>query len=88
MASLRFLAPQCPGNVSNGPVIGAVVVVSRVSLGESALQVNYFSPGRIGVQRAVAQGQLPGINGNHKPQRLNSSVASSLSTQYCASSFL
>ena len=41
-----------------GSGIGAVVVVSRVSLGESALQVNYFSPGRIGVQRAVAQGEF------------------------------
>lgn len=58
---------ECPLAPSEGPVIVALVMVSHVILGVSALQGHYLSSCLIGVQRAVAQGQLPGIVGNQKP---------------------
>ena len=49
-----FLSPLGPGWVPLGPGIGAVLVVSTVSLGMSVLLGDKFSLGGIRVQRAVA----------------------------------
>lgn len=50
-----------------GPGIGAVVMVSPVNLGVSALLGDKVSPGVIGMQRTVAQGGFPGADGKQKP---------------------
>ena len=66
LAAMRFLGPLDPGQVSLGPGIGAVLVVSPVSMGVSAFLGVKLSLGRIKLWRAVAQDQLPGSDSNQK----------------------
>lgn len=68
LSALRFLSPLGPRKVPPRPGLGVVVVVSLVILGVSILLGYQFSQGEIGVQRAGAQSQLPGTNGNQKGQ--------------------
>jgi hypothetical protein len=62
--SMRFLGPLGPWQVPLGPGIGAVMVISPVSLGLSAFLGDKFSLGRIRVQRTVVQGHFLGADGN------------------------
>jgi hypothetical protein len=66
-----FLALLGPWQVPLGPVIEAVVVVSPVGLGVSALLGDKLSPVRIELGRATAYGQLPDMGGNLKPQYIS-----------------
>jgi hypothetical protein len=66
LAVLWFLGPLGPGQVSLGPGIGTVLVVSPVRLGVSIFLGHKFPLSGIWVWRVMAQGQFPGTDGNRK----------------------